>query len=137
MHQATWKETLGMREKEVQYPSTSISTSEEASHKVQIERGMMTGIPFKREDYLLESALEKEREKRRKVKKMPRGRAYLPYGLTKREKRSPTLRRKLSKCIKDAEKKSCPKSARKHGGKYNYKKCHYNPVAVCRARLER
>jgi hypothetical protein len=62
---------------------------------------------------------------------MPRGRAYLPYGLTKKEKRNKKLRRKLSKCIRAVEKKSCPKSA-KHGRKYNYKKCKYNPVAVCR-----
>jgi hypothetical protein len=40
MHKATRKETLGMREKEVQHPSTGITSSEEASHKVQIEKGM-------------------------------------------------------------------------------------------------
>jgi len=67
---------------------------------------------------------------------MPRGRAYLPYGLTKREKRNPALKRKLSACIKKTEKKACPKSAQ-HGKKYDYRICRVNPVAVCRWALEK
>jgi len=66
---------------------------------------------------------------------MPRRRRYLPYGLTAREKRSPKLRKKLSRCIKKVEKTSCPKSARRKDGTYNYKRCKANPVAVCRASL--
>lgn len=67
---------------------------------------------------------------------MPKGRRYLPYGLTEREKRSPSLRRKIASCIRQVEKKVCPKSAKKNG-KYNYKKCSYSPVAVCRASILR
>ena len=67
---------------------------------------------------------------------MPRKkRKYLPYGLTKREKKDVKLRHKLSRCIRRVEKKACPKSAKK-GGKYDYKKCRYNPVAVCRRSIE-
>jgi len=65
-----------------------------------------------------------------------RKRKYLPYGLTKKEKKDPVLRRKLARCIKSVEKKSCPKSAKKKG-KYDYRKCTANPVAVCRASLKR
>jgi hypothetical protein len=67
---------------------------------------------------------------------MPKGRKYLPYGLTEAERLDPRLRRKLSRCIRALEKKSCPKSA-KHGQKYDYKKCRYNPVAVCRRSIEK
>lgn len=63
---------------------------------------------------------------------MPKGRKYLPYGLTKKEKRSPKLRRKLSSCIKKVEKKACPKSAKRKDGTYDYEKCMANPVRVCR-----
>lgn len=61
-------------------------------------------------------------------------RKYLPHRLTKEEKADPKLRKKLASCIKAVEKKSCPKSAKKNG-KYDYKKCLYNPVAVCRASI--
>lgn len=61
-------------------------------------------------------------------------RAYLPYGLTEKERRSPKLRRKLSSCIRQVEKTAC-KGVRKKKGKYDYKKCSANPVAVCRAAL--
>jgi len=63
-------------------------------------------------------------------------RKYLPRGLTKIEKRSPALRKKLARCIKAVEKSSCPKSA-KRAGRFDYKKCAVNPVAVCRSRLEK
>jgi hypothetical protein len=66
---------------------------------------------------------------------MPRGREYLPYGLTKKERRSPKLRRKLSSCIRQVEKKACPRSALKRNGKYDYLGCKYNPVAICRKSL--
>lgn len=62
-------------------------------------------------------------------------RRYLPYALTAREKRSPKLRRKLSRCIKKVEKTACPRSARRPDGTYDYRKCTANPVAVCRAAL--
>jgi hypothetical protein len=63
-------------------------------------------------------------------------RAYLPYGLTKAEKRSPALRRKLASCIRQVEKASCPKSAKK-AGKYDYRRCATNPVAICRSALKK
>jgi len=62
-------------------------------------------------------------------------RRYLPSGLTPSEKRSPSLQSRLSRCIKAVEKKSCPASA-KHEGKYDYSKCRYNPVAVCRSSVK-
>ena len=68
---------------------------------------------------------------------MPGKRAYLPSGLTAKEKRNPKLKRKLSHCVKKVEKQACPKSSKRSDGKYDYKKCRYNPVAVCRAALER
>lgn len=67
---------------------------------------------------------------------MPKTRKYLPHGLTKREKRSPSLRRKLAGCIRQVEKTACPKSAKKRG-RYDYKKCTANPVRVCRASLSK
>jgi len=68
---------------------------------------------------------------------MVRRRRYLPYALTAREKRSPKLRRKLSRCIKKVEKAQCPKRALRKDGTYNYAYCKVNPVAVCRASLAR
>jgi len=67
---------------------------------------------------------------------MPKRRRYLPYALTKREKRSPKLRRLLSRCIKKVEKTQCPKRALRKDGTYNYDLCKVNPVAVCRASLK-
>jgi len=64
-------------------------------------------------------------------------RTYLPRGLTKAERRSPTLRRKLSRCIRKVEKSSCPKFAKRKDGTFDYKKCRANPVAVCRAMLKK
>lgn len=63
-------------------------------------------------------------------------RAYLPYGLTEEEKSDPVLLKKLSSCIEDVEKKSCPESA-KSEGKIDYSKCSVNPVATCRASIEK
>jgi len=63
-----------------------------------------------------------------------KGRKYLPKNLTLKERRSPSLRKKLSRCIKTVEKTACPKSAKKNGA-YNYKQCSYSPVAVCRSSL--
>lgn len=63
-------------------------------------------------------------------------RAYLPRGLTKAEKRSPALRKKLSSCIKQVEKVACPRGAKKRG-KFIYSLCQVNPVATCRASLKR
>lgn len=65
-----------------------------------------------------------------------RKRKYLPYGLTEREMESAELRHKLSSCIRKVEKKACPKSAKKKSGKYDYSRCKYSPVAVCRASIE-
>ena len=65
---------------------------------------------------------------------MPSKRQYLPYALTAAEKRSPALKKKLASCIRKVEKSACPKSALKKGS-YDYSKCAYNPVAVCRASL--
>jgi len=65
-----------------------------------------------------------------------RKRKYLPYGLTKKEESDPKLRKKLASCIRKVEKRACPKSAKK-GGKYDYKRCMVNPVAVCRASIEK
>ncbi len=66
---------------------------------------------------------------------MARRRRYLPYALTAREKRSPSLRRLLSRCIKKVEKKQCPKKALRKDGTYNYDLCKVNPVAICRSSL--
>jgi len=71
-------------------------------------------------------------------KNMPgRKRKYLPYGLTKKEKKNPKIRRKLMRCIKKVEKSSCPMKAKKKDGSYDYKKCLVNPVAVCRASIKK
>jgi hypothetical protein len=66
-----------------------------------------------------------------------RKREYLPSGLTPAEKRNPFLRRKISHCVRRVERSSCPRSARKAGGKFDYRKCRVNPVAVCRASVRR
>jgi hypothetical protein len=58
-------------------------------------------------------------------------RAYLPHGLTSREKSDPQLKAKLSRCIRKVEQTSCPK-----GTGSNYKKCRVNPAAVCRKSVE-
>lgn len=68
---------------------------------------------------------------------MPARRRYLPRGLTKAEKRSPALQKKLVSCIKQVEKTACPKRARRKDGTYDYGKCKANPVAVCRAALKK
>jgi len=68
------------------------------------------------------------------MRDMSKRRAYLPRGLTKREKASSALRKKLASCIRQVEKTACPPSAKKRG-KYDYSKCSANPVAVCRASL--
>lgn len=54
-------------------------------------------------------------------------RAYLPYGLTTKEKESASLRKTLSRCIKKAEIRCCG------GHTTDYASCDCNPVAVCRA----
>lgn len=66
---------------------------------------------------------------------MPLGRKYLPYGLTSKERRSKQLQRKLSRCIRQVESAVCPARALRKNGTYNYKKCSYNPVAVCRSSI--
>lgn len=68
---------------------------------------------------------------------MPRRRRYLPFALTKREKRSPALQKKLARCIKKVEKAQCPKRALRKDGTYNYKLCKVNPVAICRSALKK
>jgi len=67
---------------------------------------------------------------------MPK-RKYLPKGLTKAEKRSPALRKKLARCIKAVEKSSCPKSAKRKDGTFDYSRCRANPAAVCRSMLKK
>ena len=68
---------------------------------------------------------------------MPKRRRYLPFALTKREKRSPKLRRLLSRCIKSVEIEQCPKKALRKDGTYKYDLCKVNPVAICRSSLAR
>lgn len=58
-------------------------------------------------------------------------RAYLPHGLTEKEKEDGELRGLLSRCVKSVEKTQCP--AGFHG---DYSLCESNPVAVCRASVE-
>lgn len=59
----------------------------------------------------------------------PPARRYLPHGLTEIEKQHQSLRKKLSSCIKQVEEKSnCTPP---------YKNCPVNPVAVCRASIEK
>lgn len=53
----------------------------------------------------------------------PGPRKYLPYGLTECEKSYPSVRKKLSSCIRQTEKKP---------GAYKT----FNPVAVCRATIK-
>lgn len=86
------------------------------------------------EEYLF-SKTEMEKFFGRYLRESPR--EYLPYGLTEEEKSDPELLRKLSSCIEKVEKKSCPESALKPDGKYDYEKCSVNPVAVCRVSVER
>lgn len=57
----------------------------------------------------------------------PRTRAYLPSHLTACEKSHASVRKKLSRCIKEAELKCCGAHTT------DYSKCSCNPVAVCRA----
>lgn len=57
----------------------------------------------------------------------PVGRAYLPHGLTECEKAHPSVKRKLSRCIKKVEKRE--------GCTPPYTTCQVNPVAVCRASI--
>jgi len=61
-------------------------------------------------------------------------RKYLPHGLTREERRSPVIRRKIASCIRQVELKVCPKSAKKHG-RFIYSECSYNPVKVCRSSI--
>jgi len=60
-----------------------------------------------------------------------RKRAYLPHGLTVFEKEDPEIRSLLSRCIRKLEVKCCG------GPTSDYSKCSCNPVAVCRASVER
>lgn len=57
----------------------------------------------------------------------PRGRDFLPHGLTVCEKAHPAVQKKLKSCIKQAEIKCCGKHTT------DYASCSCNPVAVCRA----
>ena len=59
----------------------------------------------------------------------PRGRDFLPHGLTVCEQENPDVRRKLKACIKETELKCCGKHTR------DYSMCTCNPVAVCRASI--
>lgn len=61
----------------------------------------------------------------------PFGRAYLPHGLTEEERESASLKRKLSRCIREVEEKQCPR------GFKDYSECSANPVAVCRSSIEK
>jgi len=58
-------------------------------------------------------------------------RAYLPHGLTVAEKGSKEIRKLLSSCIKQAEIQCCGRHTT------DYSKCDCNPVAVCRASVEK
>ena len=57
----------------------------------------------------------------------PRGRAFLPHGLTACEKSHPEVRAMLKRCIKEAEINCCGKATK------DYSSCTCNPIAVCRA----
>jgi len=61
----------------------------------------------------------------------PSARAYLPSGLTAAEKHSKLLLSHLSSCIKQAEINCCGHHTT------DYSKCKCNPVAVCRASIEK
>lgn len=58
-------------------------------------------------------------------------RAYLPKGLTQIEKEDSELQKLLSRCIKKVEIRCCG------GPETDYSKCECNPVAVCRASVEK
>lgn len=57
-------------------------------------------------------------------------RAYLPHGLTEKEKSDKEIQNLLSRCIRKVEVKCCG------GPTKDYSKCDCNPVAVCRASVE-
>jgi len=57
----------------------------------------------------------------------PRTRAFLPHVLTRCERASERVQRKLSGCIKSVEMKCCGKHTT------DYSDCECNPIAVCRA----
>ena len=58
-------------------------------------------------------------------------RSYLPHGLTVAEKEDTEIRKLLSRCIKKVEIKCCG------GPTKDYSKCSCNPVAICRASVEK
>ena len=58
----------------------------------------------------------------------PGHRAYLPHGLTETEQENTRVRKLLSGCIRDVEKKEHCRPP--------YTDCRVNPVAVCRASIE-
>ena len=92
------------------------------------------------EDKMLEKLAEDAREWRRQIQGLkeeghahkhiegnPRTRAFLPHGLTECEKEHPSVQKKLSSCIKQAEISCCGEHTK------DYSKCSCNPIAVCRA----
>jgi hypothetical protein len=63
-------------------------------------------------------------------------RAYLPHGLTQKEKIDSELREKLSRCINKVEQKCCKGHSTilyDEEGHADYAQCSCNPVAVCRS----
>lgn len=58
-------------------------------------------------------------------------RKYLPHGLTEAEKEDKHVRELLSRCIKQTEISCCG------GATKDYSECECNPVAVCRASVEK
>jgi len=65
------------------------------------------------------------------VPKEPFGRMFLPSGLTEEEKENKKTQKKLSSCIEKAEISCCGEHTT------DYSKCECNPVAVCRASIEK
>lgn len=66
-------------------------------------------------------------------------RAYLPHGLTFKEKGSKSLRETLSRCINEVEQRCCEGHSQilYPDGKTDYSQCSCNPVAVCRSSVEK
>lgn len=90
--------------------------------------GYAEEIALGEDDKEMEKLAEDAREWRRKIQGAkghshnPRRRKYLPHGLTKCEKRYPSVRRNLSRCIKKLEPKE-------RAGEIE------SAVAVCRASI--
>jgi hypothetical protein len=109
----------------------------ESKHLYAVEGLAEEGVLFamsKQEREFYEKLAELARKLRKNIEEgrfeiphNPTGRQYLPHGLTQCEKKYPSVKRKLSSCIKQVEKRE--------GCTPPYTDCPVNPVAVCRTSI--